>query len=212
MDEIQDADLVHARREQICNAALGLFLEKGFSATTVRDICARSGVNQASFYDYVANKNDILRRLLNQVWFRRDVPTIPERIETETGKPFRQILREYFAEFWSKKRNGVLLSYRSVPHLQANDRLALRRRETRLMKELAAYVRQRTGIAEDDPKAEVLANIMMYMAAYAPLRDWLHTGVRDEVLVETVVSTIDAMLDRAAEEQAATPTPPAETA
>ncbi|HCI11288.1 MAG TPA: TetR/AcrR family transcriptional regulator, partial [Alcanivorax sp.] len=52
------------------------FLEKGFDATTIRDICARSGVNQASIYDYIANKNDILRRLLNKLWFAQDVPTL----------------------------------------------------------------------------------------------------------------------------------------
>ena len=64
---VQNESLIHRRREQICQAALELFLEKGFASTTIRDICAKSGVNQASIYDYIANKNDILRRLLNQL-------------------------------------------------------------------------------------------------------------------------------------------------
>ncbi len=81
---VQNQSLIQSRREQICEAALSLFLEKGFAATTIRDICARSGVNQASIYDYIANKNDILRRLLNQLWFRedgwaRERDVIPER-------------------------------------------------------------------------------------------------------------------------------------
>ena len=38
-----------------------LFIEKGFAATTIRDICSKSGINQASIYDYVLNKQDILR-------------------------------------------------------------------------------------------------------------------------------------------------------
>src|SRR5690606_32404969 len=45
VDGVQDAALVERRRDQICEAALELFLEKGFASTTIRDICSRSGVN-----------------------------------------------------------------------------------------------------------------------------------------------------------------------
>ena len=77
---IRDKDLVEARRGQILDASLALFLEKGYAATTVRDICARSGVNQASLYDYIANKQDILRRLLNRLWFNRDLEGLADRL------------------------------------------------------------------------------------------------------------------------------------
>ena len=53
---VQNQALIDDRRKQICDAATELFLEKGFAATTIRDICARSNVNQASIYDYIANK------------------------------------------------------------------------------------------------------------------------------------------------------------
>ena len=71
VNAIRDQDLVDKRRNQILDGALALFLEKGFASTTIRDICAKSGVNQASLYDYVANKQDILRRAMNRVWFQR---------------------------------------------------------------------------------------------------------------------------------------------
>ena len=35
---VQNQSLIQNRREQICDAALSLFLEKGFAATTIRDI------------------------------------------------------------------------------------------------------------------------------------------------------------------------------
>ena len=71
IDAIRDLGLVETRRAQILDASLQLFLRKGYAAVTIRDICAASGVNQASLYDYIANKQDILRRLLNRLWFAR---------------------------------------------------------------------------------------------------------------------------------------------
>ncbi|MGD9862321.1 MAG: TetR/AcrR family transcriptional regulator, partial [Pseudodonghicola sp.] len=110
---VQNETLVQTRREQICDAALELFLGKGFASTTIRDICARSGVNQASIYDYIANKNDILRRLMNQVWFRQDVPSLPEILE-DSALSLEEVFIRYFRETWTTKRNGTLLVYRSV--------------------------------------------------------------------------------------------------
>src|SRR5690606_16330496 len=99
--------LVERRRDQICEAALELFLEKGFASTTIRDICSRSGVNQASIYDYIANKNDILRRLLNKLWFGPEMPTLAERLDRDPEAPFEECLAAFLQDAWSKKRKGT---------------------------------------------------------------------------------------------------------
>ena len=182
---VQDKALVMSRREQICDAALELFLEKGFASTTIRDICARSGVNQASIYDYIANKNDILRRLLNQVWFRQDVKTLPEILE-DTSIPLEEVFIGYFRETWSKKRNGALLAYRSVPHLLSEDRHAMRIRELALIKDIADQLRRRSGKELDDAEIEVLANVLLFLSVYAPMRDWLSRDIPEETVIRTV--------------------------
>src|SRR5690554_1355901 len=156
---VQDTSLIERRRDQICDAALELFLEKGFASTTIRDICARSGVNQASIYDYIANKNDILRRLLNKLWFGRDVPSLSERLDQADDASFEEIVTDYFRDTWSKKRQGTLLVYRAVPHLQDDDRKAMRARDEALIKALATRLRARAGLEAQDPRAEVLANL-----------------------------------------------------
>src|SRR5690606_11760880 len=95
---IQDSSLAEQRRDQICDAALELFLQKGFASTTIRDICALSGVNQASIYDYIANKNDILRRLLNKLWFRSGVPNLHELMEENPQGSLEDCVRLYLTE------------------------------------------------------------------------------------------------------------------
>lgn len=51
------------RREAILGAAHGLFVEKGFEATTLSDIVRRSGGSLATLYDMFENKLGLLRVL-----------------------------------------------------------------------------------------------------------------------------------------------------
>ncbi|MEV6631715.1 helix-turn-helix domain-containing protein [Actinoplanes sp. NPDC051470] len=77
-------------RAEIHRVALELFTEKGFDATTTRDIAAALGMNQSSLYYHFAGKEEILRSLLEQR--RRDVDTFLEWLETRPRTP--GLLRE----------------------------------------------------------------------------------------------------------------------
>ncbi|NLO80921.1 MAG: TetR/AcrR family transcriptional regulator [Xanthomonadaceae bacterium] len=200
VDGVQDPELVERRREQICEAALELFLEKGFASTTIRDICARSGVNQGSIYDYVANKNDILRRLLNKLWFRPDVPSLVERLDRNPDAPLQEHLAAFFRDAWTIKRKGTILAYRSVPYLQKEDRRTMRARDRALIDELAARLRKLTGLPEDDQRAEIVANLIGFLAAFAPMRDWLTREIDAELMLQTVAAGVAAMVEQLAEE------------
>lgn len=191
---VRNPDLIQARRQQICDSALELFLEKGFASTTIRDICARSGVNQASIYDYIANKNDILRRVLNQLWFREDVPTLPE-ILLDDRVTLEEAIERYFRETWEHKRQATLLAYRTIPHLPPEDRRAMRMREIAVMKDLADQLRLRLGIAEDDdPRLEVVANVLVFLATFGPMRDWLNRDIPSDLVLRTVAAGAAAMV------------------
>ncbi|GAA5118791.1 TetR/AcrR family transcriptional regulator [Alloalcanivorax gelatiniphagus] len=196
--KVQDAALTEARLEQICDAALELFLEKGFASTTIRDICARSGVNQASIYDYIANKNDILRRLLNRLWFEHDVPSLAERLNRQGERALTDIIADYLKETWSHKRQGTLLVYRSVPYLQADDRRAMRARDEAVIATLAERLRERAGLPEQDRRPEVMANLIIFISAFAPMRDWLGRDIDDELMLRTVAAGVAAMIEELA--------------
>lgn len=195
LEGIQDTSLAEQRRDQICEAALELFLKKGFASTTVRDICALSGVNQASIYDYIANKNDILRRLLNKLWFRSGAPNLHELLEQDPQGSLEESIRLYLHESWTKKRKGTLLAYRSVPHLQKDDRDAMRSRDQLVIQQMAAKFRDRAGLENDDPRADIIANLIIYLAGFGPLRDWLHQDIDDEIIVNTVAAGVTAMVE-----------------
>lgn len=196
VDGVQNTSLVEKRRDQICDAALELFLDKGFAPTTIRDICAKSGVNQASIYDYIANKNDILRRLLNKMWFRPDVLTLNQRLGNYGHLSLHENIANYFRDAWSIKRKGTLLAYRTVPYLEEDDRAALRQREENAAVDLVEQLRHITKIPEGDPKLKILAQLIIYLASFAPMRDWLMKDIDNEVILDTVATAVAAMIDR----------------
>ena len=195
---VQNEALIQDRRQQICEAALELFLEKGFASTTIRDICARSGVNPASIYDYIANKNDILRRLLNQLWFREDVATLPELL-ADDDLTLEAAIAEFLATTWTHKRKGAILAYRSIPHLEPADRRALHKRERAMMLDLAEQLNRRMGLPRDDHRMEVVANLMGFLGVFGPLRDWLHDDQPDAAVLDAVAFAAVAMIRAAAE-------------
>jgi AcrR family transcriptional regulator len=51
-------------RAEIRRVALELFTEKGYDATTTRDIAAALGMNQSSLYYHFAGKDEIVRSLM----------------------------------------------------------------------------------------------------------------------------------------------------
>ena len=53
-----------ARRDKIREAAIGLFAEKGYAATTTREICQRAGVTKPVLYYHFENKERLYCELL----------------------------------------------------------------------------------------------------------------------------------------------------
>src|SRR5438132_14216409 len=78
------------QRLEIVEAALELFRERGYDATRVRDIAARAGISDATFFNYFAAKDLVLDELaLAQVELFREAlsyqlgvsdKSVPERL------------------------------------------------------------------------------------------------------------------------------------
>lgn len=58
-------DKAAGTRRQILLAAAGLFREKGYKATTLRDVAERAGMGAGSMYYHFASKDAILREVLD---------------------------------------------------------------------------------------------------------------------------------------------------
>src|ERR1700683_976380 len=55
----------------LLDAALELFAEQGYGATSIPDICARADLTKGAFYSNFPNKNALFLALLDRSWERR---------------------------------------------------------------------------------------------------------------------------------------------
>ncbi|AXS81163.1 TetR/AcrR family transcriptional regulator [Dechloromonas sp. HYN0024] len=55
-----------ARPAELLEAALGLFVEKGFAATRLEDVAARAGVSKGTLYLYFDNKDALFKAVIQE--------------------------------------------------------------------------------------------------------------------------------------------------
>lgn len=203
VDAIRNAALVEQRRTQILDAALELFVSKGFGATTIRDICAASGVNQASIYDYVANKDDILRRLFNRMFTTPDGAAIAERRRSGGYPNIEDYLSDFYRHVWDVNGQAILLTYRVIRDLDREGRRFVLERDRRLVETVAQMIRETANLPDDDRRTDIVANLVVFLNAFMPLREWCMRDIDEDLIVRTVSAGIAAMIQQLANEERA---------
>lgn len=53
-------------KERIMDVALHMFSERGYAATSIRDICGEVGIKESTLYYHFKNKHDILDSLITR--------------------------------------------------------------------------------------------------------------------------------------------------
>jgi AcrR family transcriptional regulator len=98
-----------ARPAELANAALELFVERGFSATRLEDVAARAGVSKGTLYLYFDSKEDLFRAVIRGAI----APAIEdaEKMLTAPDTPAEQLLRCLIWGWWdeilSKTAGGI---------------------------------------------------------------------------------------------------------
>ena len=91
--------LQHARSsDRILQSALGLFTQKGYDATSVREICEAAGITKPTLYHFYKSKDGVYRALVDGVLeeFRRTLLAELEAPGT-TAECLKRVARAYFA-------------------------------------------------------------------------------------------------------------------
>jgi len=71
-------------RRQIVEAAKGLFHQKGYAQTSVKDICAESRVKAGTLTYYFRTKYDLVREIYEEI-FSRSYEFVEERLDREVN-------------------------------------------------------------------------------------------------------------------------------
>ncbi len=90
--------LKDARPGELLDAALDLFVDKGFAGTRLDDVAARAGVSKGTLYLYYANKEELLKAVV-----RANLVPLIDAFAGEiraSDAPCAEQLRRFFRRWW----------------------------------------------------------------------------------------------------------------
>lgn len=79
------------RRSELIEAALRLFAEQGFRATTIADIANATGTAHGLVYHYFGSKDELLEAVLDRYTF---LPRLRELLAVSPNRPASEVLTE----------------------------------------------------------------------------------------------------------------------
>lgn len=165
-----------ASRALLEEAAFELFLEQGFTHTTVDDISLRAGVSRNTFFNYFAAKADVF-----WVDIDRALDALPQHLSTtDDTTPVIQAIGEAFADCAADLGENtvpwILTNFEAIGQPDELMESALRRfaATASILKSFAA---ERLEVSERDLLPQVLANTTLAATTSAAIA-WGAAGVQ----------------------------------
>jgi AcrR family transcriptional regulator len=162
------ADLRREREHQIAHGALALFKEKGYHATSVREIAASSGLSMGGLYDYISTKEDVLFLV-----YRHLIAGIEEAAPDAEERDLEGLLLDLMRGT-AEHAAEVQLMYRETGSLPTVRRAVIAAAEREQAARVEAAIERAAAAGEvsvDDP--ELVANVLVFLTAFYPLRRWV---------------------------------------
>ena len=115
--QVKNQDLVNRRRRQIVDAAVELFIKKGFHKTTTREIAQTSGLSIGAVYEYVSTKEDVLYLVCDVIHAEAE-RQISEALSRTAGgrETLAEVIRQYFL-VCDRMSDHILLVYQETQSL-----------------------------------------------------------------------------------------------
>nr|WP_281432416.1 TetR/AcrR family transcriptional regulator [Desulfatitalea alkaliphila] len=178
--QVKNQDLVARRRSQIVDAAVEMFLQKGFHRTTTRQIARAAGISNGLLYEYVSTKEDILYLVCDAIHaeMQRAVTDALAR-PANGGHPLAAVIRQYFL-VCHRMGDHILLIYQETQSLPGKWRKVVLENEMRITrlfrKAIDQLVRQGALPPLDGSGRELIAHNISVLGHMWAFRRWSLAG------------------------------------
>jgi AcrR family transcriptional regulator len=189
---VKNPDLVERRRRQIVDAAVELFIEKGFHKTTTRQIASAAGFSIGSLYEYVKSKEDILYLVCDAI-HEEMIRSVTEALEKTTGTRniLGKVIREYFL-VCHRMSDHILLIYQETQSLPSQWRKKVLENEVRItgfFVEILARLIESGDLPNMEEKTiELAAHNIAVLGHMWTFRRWFlarHYSIEDYIELQT---------------------------
>ncbi len=188
----KNQDLIDRRIRQIVDAAVRLFIEKGFHKTTTRQIAAAAKMPIGSMYEYVASKEEILFLVCEAIHAEVERGVIEAMARASRGKNILAgAIREYFA-VCDRMSDHILLIYQESKSLPRQWRKKVLENEVRIAGIFITLIKMLISSGDlpnlDDDAVEVTAHTITVLGHMWTFRRWFFGrkyGIDEYIRVQT---------------------------
>ncbi len=96
-----------SKRKQIVGAAIRVFLEHGYAATTLQKVAEEANVIRATIYSHFADKNELFKAIIEELTINQLGEDYEQRISAATPREFVYLMRDFVQ---SRKQNKQYLA------------------------------------------------------------------------------------------------------
>jgi AcrR family transcriptional regulator len=132
-------------RVRLANAAMALFLERGFEATTVEDIAATEDVSKRSFFDYFPAKEDVVSAWQDDFGAALAAAVAARPAHEPLATVVEDALTSSIVAAASPQAMAIDQLVRTTPALRARDQLKYNKLEQTLADALSRRVKGKAG-------------------------------------------------------------------
>ncbi|MCK4646005.1 MAG: TetR/AcrR family transcriptional regulator [Candidatus Aminicenantes bacterium] len=190
--QVKNQELVDQRRLQIVNAAVRLFIEKGFHKTTTREIAQAAGISIGLLYEYVASKEDVLYLVCEAIHAEVEHGVTEALKRVKKGRDvLAEMLREYFL-VCDRMSDHILLIYQETRALPQQWRKRVLENEVKIT---GIFVETLRHLAEsgdlphkDKQSIELIAHNISVLGHMWTFRRWFltrHYSIEDYIKLQT---------------------------
>ena len=133
------------RRQQILDAASGLFARKGYQGATTREIAEEAGINEALLFRHFSSKENLYWALIEELCAARGRQQRVRRVLEKGGSDteiFEGIAREFLRRSARDRELTRLLWFSALENHELSERF-FRTFMAEIYEELAAHIRRR---------------------------------------------------------------------
>jgi len=171
---VRDEKLVELRRNQMINAAVSLFKEKGFHRTTTREIANKSGFSIGTLYEYIRAKEDVLYLVCDRIY-----DEVRERLlGMDAGQGTLESLKLGIAHYFrivDELQDEVLVMYQEAKSLTKEALPYVLKKELEMVGMFETMIRKCVENGElnlDEKHVEMLAHNIFVQGEMWAFRRW----------------------------------------
>jgi AcrR family transcriptional regulator len=203
--QVKNKDLVNRRRSQIVDAAVEMFLQRGFHKTTTRQIARAAGISNGLLYEYISTKEDILYLVCDAIHAQMQNAMVEALILPREGiHPLAAVIREYF-RVCHRMGDHILLIYQETQSLPVKWRKLVLENEMRITQLFTKVLKDLATGGElpevDESVLDLMAHNISVLGHMWAFRRWFLAG-RYTIEEYTRIQT-ELILDRFRQEPSA---------